>query len=362
MAAALAAQQAGIPPVPALGSGPPPSSQNPQATIRWTIEIPAAPVHAPLIAGGIVFVTFLPGIVAAHDLSDPRELWHADVNPDFPVAADNERVYIAGGEALHALGARTGAVAWRTPTGTLTAPPLVKDGWVIVSPAGRIVALRATDGTTVWSRENAMQRSRPTIEGDTLIVPLANGHVQALDLETGTTKWDTPLGGVPGEALVLGERVYVGTSDKRFYCLKLANGRFDWHPIRVGAVVRGRPASDGVRVYFVALDNAVRAVDRVTGAQRWHAGYPFRPFGDTWTAGGSLLVAGPVADVHVVNTVTGKDTGKISFPETLAAPPAVGDAAGAVVVAGVTGGLAESWKLTLASYGSAPASVPDAKR
>lgn len=351
MMAPLAAQDVPLPPMPAVEAGPPAFLLTPPSAIRWTVPIAAAPMHPPLIAGDVVFVTSLPGILAAHDLRDGRELWRADLNPDYAVAADGERVYVAAGEAVHALRARDGAVAWRAPAGTLTSPPLVKDGWVIITPARKTVALRATDGTSVWSRDNATQRVRGTIEGDTLLLPMTNGLVEALDLKTGTTKWEQTLGGVPAESLVLGNRIYLGASDKYFYCLKLDTGGIDWR-YRVGAIVRGRAASDGERVYFVALDNLVRAHNRDNGAQRWQHGLPFRPLSGPAAAGGVVLIAGGVADVRILNPLTGADAGKVSFPERLVTAPSVGDLSGTLVIAGITGGLAESWKVILASYGS----------
>jgi outer membrane protein assembly factor BamB len=293
-----------------------------------------------VIAAGHVYVTTLPGSLAARDIVDGHQLWRADLIPDQQVSTDGDHVYVAAGEAVHALGPKTGAVAWRTPTGTLTAPPVAKDGWVIVTPAGRIVALRAADGSEVWSRENGPQRERVTIAGDILIVPLRTGIVQALDLKTGKTIWERPVGGFPAESLVVGDRVYVGSTDKKFYCLKLETGEIAW-PIRVGAEIRGSAAADAERVYFAGLDNVVRAVDRISGAQRWQQGVPFRPLIGPRVAAGVVLVAGPVADVRLLNARKGVESGKLSFPDPLATAPAIGEIAGAVLAAGITGGLNE---------------------
>jgi outer membrane protein assembly factor BamB len=351
----LAAQDVPLPPMPTVEAGPPAFLLTPPSAIRWNVPIAAAPMHPPLIAGDVVFVTFLPGILAAHDLQDGRELWRATLNPDHAVAADGERVYVAAGDAVQALRARDGTVVWRAPAGALTSAPLVKDGWVIVTPARKTMALRATDGTTVWSRDTATQRVRGTIEGDTLVLPMTNGHLDALDLKTGTPKWTQTLGGIPAESLVLGTRIYLGATDKYFYCVDLDTGEIEWR-YRVGAVVRGRAASDGERVYFVALDNLVRAHDRDDGAQRWQHGLPFRALSGPAVANGVVLIAGGVTDVRLLNAVTGADAGKIAFPERLVTAPSVGDLSGTLVVAAITGGLAESWKVILASYGSPSAS------
>jgi outer membrane protein assembly factor BamB len=351
LVASVGAQQPVLPLMPAVESGLPAFLLQPAAAARWTVQIPAAPMHPPVIRGGRLLVTTLPGLLAAHDLRDGHELWRASLVADQQVAADDQRVYVAAGEELHAFDAATGAVAWRTPTGTQTAPPIAQGGWVIASPARRTIALRAGDGTVVWARDNALQRDRATIAGDMLIVPLRTGVVQALDMKTGATRWERRLGGFPAESLVVGDRVYVGATDKVFYCLKLATGVIDWR-IRVGAEIRGTAAADDERVYFAALDNVVRAVDRISGTQRWQQGLPFRPLAGPRVVGSSVLLAGPITDIHLLDPLAGAQAGKMSFPDPLATSPAVGDFEGSVVAAGITGGLNESWKLILVSQRS----------
>ena len=352
--AAVHGHQPVMPLPPPIEPGVPAFLLQPVAAAHWTVEIPAAPMFPPVIAAGHLYVTTLPGLLAARDIVDGRELWRRNLIPDQAVATDDDHVYVAAGEAVQALNAKTGADVWRTGTGTLSAPPVAKEGWVIATASGRIIALRAADGSEVWSRENALQRERVTIAGDILIVPLRTGVVQALDLKTGRTIWERRVGGFPAESLVVGERVYVGSTDKNFYCLKLATGEIDW-PIRVGAEIRGSAAADAERVYFAGLDNVVRAVDRISGTQRWQRGVPFRPLIGPRVAAGVVLVAGPVPDVRLLNVRNGLESGKLSFPDPLATAPAIGEIAGSVLAAGITGGLNESWKLILVSQ---PSSLP----
>jgi outer membrane protein assembly factor BamB len=352
LAAGVHGQQPVLPLMPAVEPGVPAFLLQPPVTTRWTASITAAPMFPPIIAAKRVYVTTLPGLLTAYDLADGHKVWSANLIADQQIAVDDNQVYVAAGEAIHALRAETGTEAWRTPTGALTAPPVAKDGWVIVTPSRRTVALRAADGTQIWSRDNALQRDPVTIAGDLLIVPLRTGIVQALDLKTGATRWETPVGGFPAEALVVGDRLYVGTTGKKFYCLKLASGEIDW-PWKVGAEIRGSAAADLERVYYAGLDNVVRAVDRIHGAQRWQQGVPFRPFTGPRVAAGAVLVAGPVPDLRILDPRTGAESGKLSFPDALVIAPAIGEIDGAVAAAGITGGLNESWKLILVSHRSA---------
>ena len=345
MAGTLSAQDPAKPaPVPELPKLPP--------GIRWTVELSAPPSAPPVIGPDRVFVAALPGQVTAYSLVAGQELWRQPLTPEQPVAPDGERVFIAAGEAVHALNAEDGALLWRRPTGTLTAPLLAKDGWVIAASASKLYALRATDGEVIWSVDQTLQRHRAAISGDLLFVPLASGSVRAVDLTTGATRWDWRVAGAPAEPLVVGDRLYLGATDKRFYSVKISNGETDWE-WQVGAEVRARAASDGERIYYLGLDNLVRAIGREAGRQRWQQGVRFRPYEGPVVIGPSIVLAGRAPDVVLLNVQTGNVVGKISFPDRLELAPAVSTYQDAIVVAGFTGALTETWKLWLASSSAA---------
>ena len=331
-----------------------PASQTLPPGVRWTVALPAPPASAPVIAGNRIFLSTLPGVLRVLALHDGRELWQQAINADQPVVVEGERVYVAAGEAIHALGVTDGALAWRAPTGVLTAPVLVKDGWIIAASAAKLFAIRASDGQVIWSLDSGPQRERAAISGDLLFVPLASGFMRAHDLSTGAVRWERRLAGAPAEPLIVGDRLYAGATDKRFYRMKTQDGENDWPPIRVGAMVRTQAAADGERVFFAGLDNTVRAVRRSGGSQKWLRGVPFRPFEGPKVIGPAVVVAGNTTEVRLLNILDGRDAGKIIFPEPLALAPAFGVLDDGVVAAGVSGGLTEAWKLTVAAQPPAP--------
>jgi hypothetical protein len=112
-------------------------------------------------------------------------------------------------------------------------------------------------------------------------------------------------------------------------------------------VVRGRATTDGDRVIFVALDNLVRAIDRGDGALRWQKGVPFRPLSGPVVAAGAVFVAGSGADMRILRASDGTAAGSMAFPGRHAVAPGVLETGDRVVFAVVTGGLEESWKLSL---------------
>jgi outer membrane protein assembly factor BamB len=322
---------------------PPPPAPS---MIAWTVTLPAAPAVSPIIAGDTVVVSYLPGIVAGLSREDGRELWRVDLTPEQPLVADGSTVFVAAGEALHAIRLSDGSTAWHSPSGTLTAPPVVKEGWLLAATKGKLTARRAADGSEVWTVDSGVQREPAAISGDVLFISLAGGSLVARDLPTGRIRWERRLAGDPAEPLVFGDDVFVGASDKAFYCVDAKSGEVEW-PMRIGATIRGRAAADNERVYFVALDNLVRAVDRTDGAVRWHTPVPFRPVVGPIVAGGSVFIAGSSGELRILLGSSGASAGAVTFPDRLALAPGALETKDGIVFAAVTGSLQESWKVSL---------------
>lgn len=315
---------------------------------RWSVSSVGPPAGAPVIAGSVIVVPLQGGALAAHHLDDGREIWKSELAAEKPLASDDARVYIAAGEAIHALDADTGQVAWRVPAGgPPTAAPLAHAGWVIFAAAGELIAVRATDGHVIWRQQLGAIEFRPALDGDLLIAPLVDGNVVAADVQTGAVRWKCDLKSSPTEPFVVGGRVYVGTANKWFYSLHASNGRIDYR-WNVGAVVMGRPAVDQRHVYVVALDNVLRALDRGSGALRWRVGLIYRPATGPVVLGGYVMVPGPVESIPAFNARTGAPAGAIGFPAKLNALPLLGESpSGSAFGVAITGSLENKFNVTL---------------
>jgi outer membrane protein assembly factor BamB len=284
---------------------------------RWSVPLSAPPIGSPLISGDVVVIALQPsGIRAFRGLDHPSDAWHSNLAADRPILLDEDRVYVVSGESVYALAVSSGDEIWRQKTGALTAPLVVQSGWVIAISPGGIAAYRGTDGKPMWRQQLGTVEHQPAIDGDVLFVPLLEGKMTALNLQTGETLWTTPLAGEPGEPLAIAGKVYVGARDKDFYTLNAADGVVEW-TYRIGAGPRGRPAVDDDRIYFVALDNIVRALDRRSGSVKWDTGLKYRPMSGPVRLSGALLVPGAVTTLPVLNRADGTQLSDIKFPATL---------------------------------------------
>ena len=107
--------------------------------------------------------------------------------------------------------------------------------------------------------------------------------------------------------------------------------RLDWH-WRTGGDVVGKPIADERYVYFVALDNVLRAMNQVSGGQQWMRPLPLRPAWGPIKAGSTIVVSGLLPPLRAYNVKDGVASGTLTGvavppPETPAAdaepkPPA----------------------------------------
>jgi outer membrane protein assembly factor BamB len=346
----LALAQIVAPPTP-----PTPATQSLPSTIRWTIPISASPAAPPVIDGDRVFIVLQSGLVAARRVSDGTQAWETPLKSDRPVAIDSGHAYVATADHVEAVNVADGVTAWRVKTGPVAAPLLASGGWLIVVTADHVAAFRAADGSEVWTRELGPSHVTPAIEGDSLYVPLEDGRLFALDLHTGADRWHRAYKGPLSEVLSLPDRLYFGTGDKYFFCVRASDGELEWPRVRMGSLVRGQPVADDTRIYVTSMDNTLRAYRRSTGALLWHPSVPFRPTTGPVLVDSAVIVSGAAAELRAFAITTGQPAGEIKLEEPLVMPPAFGRSEAATVMAGFIGSLNSQWKLVLAGP---PAPVP----
>jgi outer membrane protein assembly factor BamB len=246
--------------------------------------------------------------LVAYGLSSGKQAWIVSAHPRMEPATGAGLLFLVEPGALKALRAADGSIAWELPFEEQVAVRSVFDnGWLIVSTeAGEILAFRAADGHLIWRRDMKSRASAPpALTADRVYVSASDGRVVALRVEDGEPLWERRLGGVPNDILALDERLYVGSKDNFFYCLMTEDGRVDWR-WRTGGDVIGRPIADQQRVYFVSLDNVLRALNLKSGGQHWMRPLPMRPVSGPIRAGSTVVVSGVAAALHAYDMSDGK--------------------------------------------------------
>ncbi len=289
----------------------------------WVLPLNSALSAPPGFAGARGYFPIDGGRLAAYDLAAGTLLWIVETaTASAPIAGDG-LVFLAEPGAIVARHDSSGALAWRTPVpGPLATPLVWESGWIVATElSGSTLAFRAADGELVWRRDlGSTAQARPTVSGDRVHVSLEDARVVVLKLESGEPVWERRLGGPPSDILVSGERVYVGSRDNFLYSLRTLDGSVDWR-WKTGADVTGLPVADNRRIYFVSLDNVLRALDRRSGSQVWKRTLPLRPRSGPLMTSDALLVAGLTPGVRAFQIANGAPAADVPTTQDVAAPP-----------------------------------------
>ena len=318
-----------VQPAPPLPTPPVPAPEDTfpfPLEVAWTTPLGGAIAVPPVYDDERAYLGLRNGKVAAVSLTDGMPVWEfEDAEGPTALSVGANHLVITRGLRLEARNAASGVSLWhRELEAPIACPPVVVAGWVLVSLENTsILALQADSGNEVWSiRLPTTVNSSPTVVGNRVYVGLVNGVVTALDIETGNAHWTREFGGALGPMLPLDNKLYVGAKDNFFYCLNERDGRVLWR-WRTGADIIGIATADDERIYFVSLDNLLRAVSRANGNQRWKRALPSRATGGPLLIGERLIAAGVTPILHGYNARDGRLAARFGVPteSVLAAAP-----------------------------------------
>ncbi len=291
----------------------------------WTIPLGPRLTGVPGFSAGRGFFPVDSTRLSAYDLSSGEAAWTIDLRAAAAPVAGGGLVFIVESGALTALDERDGRRVWQIPFSEPLATPLVWDnGWLLAATgSGQIVALRAADGETIWRRDiGAPLSASPALAADRVYLPVGDRRLVALAVASGEPVWQQRVGGIPNQTIATDRRIYFGADDNRFYCLLASTGRIDW-AWTAGADVIGLPVLDDERVYFVALDNVLRALDRQSGNQRWKRSLPLRPGSGPVRVADTLVVRGVGSALRAYFAVNGEPAGELPTAGDVVGPPHV---------------------------------------
>jgi outer membrane protein assembly factor BamB len=289
----------------------------------WTLALNNAIAAPPAFDATRGFFPIEGDRIAAYNLISGTQLWVAPAPTRVEPAAGDDLVFVVEPGILAALHATDGRHAWELPfADKLAVPPVWDNGWLILaSSAGEVLALRATDGQLIWRRNlGAPVHGRPAFAGDRVYLPMSDSRAVALRVDTGAPLWERRLGGAANDILALDDRIYLGSQDKYIYCLNTEDGAVEWRWLTGGPVI-GQPVVDARTVFFVSLDNVLRALNRSSGVQRWKSALPLRPVSGPLKAGDALVVTGVSESLRAYKVQDGKPAGELSLSGEVAAPP-----------------------------------------
>ncbi len=302
----------------------------------------------PAFGDGRIYASDIEGGVYALDAASGRELWRAEIGEAVGSGAGFGGGVVAVGGldgAIVALDAESGNELWRTEVPSeVIAAPAVEDGIVVVrAHDGRVFGFAANDGARRWVFDRGVPllalrgNSAPMISAGTVYVGYDNGKAVALDLKSGSLKWeqavaqsegrtelerlvdiDGEIGGSNGEIFAVTYRGQVGA-------LATDTGRQGWS--REMSAFGGLTLS-GENLYVSDQDGSVWALDARSGASLWQQdALAHRWLSTPVFAGGHVVVGDFEGYVHVLSAEDGSIAARtrVGDDPIRAAPLAVGD-------------------------------------
>jgi outer membrane protein assembly factor BamB/predicted phosphohydrolase len=183
---------------------------------------------------------------------------------------------------LFALDAASGEKRWAYRTGgKIYSTPAVSGNIVVVGSTDRyIYGIRG--GQVVWKVETKKPVvASPLVSGGVVYIGGGDGCFRALDAATGKLRWefDSVRSFVVDRPLEYQGRIYFGCWGNDFYCLNKTTGKLLWKwnngsTNRMFSPAACYPVATNGRVFIVAPDNFMTALDAATGKVFWRQRAP----------------------------------------------------------------------------------------
>ena len=182
----------------------------------------------------------------------------------------------------------------------------------------------STGSTLLWRFQTGNQVwSSPAVVGDVVYVGSSDGRLYALNASSGTDLWYYTTGSeVRSSPAVAGGIVYVGSMDYHLYALNASTGALVW-TYTTGNAVDSSPLIANAVVYFGSLDHKIYALNAANGSVVW-----------TFTTGGPVVsspayVSGVIYigamdnKVYALNASTGAQVWNYTAGGSIYSPPSV---------------------------------------
>ena len=198
---------------------------------------------------------------------------------------------------------------------------------VYANAAGEIVGVNRVSGKTVWRfKTSGKIYSTPSICGDRVVCASTDNTVYCLNIKKGLLEWKyettKPIVASPS---IDRETVYVGSSEGVFRAIDLFTGKLKWHYDEVKNFVETKPLIYEGIVYFGSWGNSFYALDQQTGKLLWKRekyGNRMLSPAAVWpvASNGKVFIVAPDRKMTALDAKTGVeiwDSGKYSCREAI---------------------------------------------
>jgi len=215
-------------------------------------------------------------------------------------------VYANAAGELVGLNRFSGKTVWRYKTSgkIYSTPAISSDRVVCASTDNNIYCLNLKNGNLVWKYESTKPIvASPVINEKTVYIGSSEGIFSAIDLLPGKLKWqfNEVKNFVESKPLVYEGAVYFGSWGNTFYALDQQTGKLLWKREKYGNRMLSPaavwPVASNGKVFIVAPDRKMTALDAKTGVEIWDSG--------KYSCRESIGISGDGSEVYIKNMTEG---------------------------------------------------------
>lgn len=198
---------------------------------------------------------------------------------------------------------------------------------VYANAGGDIVAVNKNSGNTIWRYQTSGKIYATPAIGEKLVVCASTDqNIYCLNLTTGQLKWKfTTQRPIVASPVIVQKTVFIGSSEGIFRAIDLKSGQLKWQFNEVKNFVESKPLVYEGAVYFISWGNAFYALDQHSGKLLWkrekYANRMLSPAA-VWpvAANGKVFIVAPDQRMTALDAKTGTeiwDSGKYTCRESI---------------------------------------------
>lgn len=213
-----------------------------------------------------------------------QKTWEVQDSSDVGTGiASNNKIAVYGNSngQIIALDRTSGKALWKFQTAgkVYSTPAITKNRVVCASTDNSIYCLNLKNGKLIWSfiTDKSIVAS-PEIDGNDVFIGSSEGIFRSINLKTGKLNWqfDDVNNFVETRPLIYNGLVYFGSWGNAFYALNQQTGRLAWkrekYTNRMLSPAAVWPVAANGKVFIVAPDRHMTALDATTGEEIWDSG------------------------------------------------------------------------------------------
>jgi outer membrane protein assembly factor BamB/Icc-related predicted phosphoesterase len=222
------------------------------------------------------------------------------------------------------------AVKWQIETGGIITNTAAVDNRRVIAgnELGEVYCLDLETGEILWryKARNAVY-SMPAIDREKVIFGSCDSSIYCLNVGNGRKIWEVKTGhSVMGTPAIEKGKVYIGGSDGTFRAINLKNGKIIWKFDGIKGYIESKPLIYDGKIIFGAWDTNLYALDKNTGtlAWIWNNGLPRLHFSPAAcipvASNGKVFIVAPDRLMTAIDARTGKTvwrTGQHQVRETI---------------------------------------------